>query len=649
MKILYSKIKELIPNLKASAKEVGEVFTITGLMMDSFTEVEYQGKKDYLLGLEVRQNRPDCLSIIGLTYEIAAYYGLEIQLPAVEVIPEAEAELEIKVSADKHVKRILAVQLGNLKNQESPDWLKDFLELYEINSINLLVDLSNYVMLLTGYTAHLLDVSKIQGRLCWELNKQKETIQTLDAAEYELTGGELVIRDKEDILALAGIVGCQTAAIDLRSDVIIVEMASYDSYLIQQNSRQLSVVTEASNRLSKDMDPNGADYAFNLLVNLLLKHGKGKIMSKVYNYYPEPRQATVIEFAPELASKFSGIEISRERAREILENLRFTVEDQGDKYKVTAPTDRMDIECKEDLVEEVIRLNRYDMIPIDLTPRLEVTKDITHAIYRLKELIRDNLVAQGFDEILSQPLVGVDLNEQTNYLPWKEIVTVNSVNEEYPALRQSLATGLLQQTKEYLKKNVSYINIFEIGKIFGRQGAKYEEKEALGILSLTCEELNFFKNQVERVLRSLGIINLCYGDAKHKPEMANPHACWDILIKDQAIGILCKLKPITKQHGYYAELDLTELIKLLDYSVNSTIEITKKIVVLDVNVEMTHAELDDYLRVVRKKLSEDYLWSLEVIDKYQGKEEKAKYTIRVSYKKLSDQEAKDLHAKIFNL
>ncbi|MFH0840837.1 MAG: phenylalanine--tRNA ligase beta subunit-related protein [bacterium] len=649
MKILYSKIKELVPNLKASPEEVGEVFTMTGLMMDSFTEVKYQGKKDYILGLEVRQNRPDCLSIIGLAYEIATYYGSEVQLPSVENIPEVEEELDIKVGADKHVKRILAVQLGNMKNTESPDWLKSFLELYEINSINLLVDLSNYVMLLTGYTSHLLDVSKIKGQLSWEINKKKIEIQTLDERDYKLIGKELVIRDDDEILALAGIIGCNTASIDLRSDVIIAEMAIYDSTIIQQNSRSLSVVTEASNRLSKDMDPGGADYAFNLLINLLIQHGKGKVVSKVFNHYPEPRQISSIEFDPELASKFAGIDISKERVREILENLRFTVEDYGEKYKITAPADRMDIECKEDLVEEVIRMNRFDIIPIEEVPRLEITKDITPLIYKLEEAIRDNLVVQGYDEILSQPLVGVDINQKTNYLSWKEILTINSVNEEYPALRQSIATGLLVQAEEYLKKNVSYINIFEIGKIFGWMGAKYEEKNALGMLSLDSDNINIFKNNVERVLRSLGAVDLRYSDAKHKPAMANPHSCWNILLNGKIIGILSKLKPINKKTGYYAEIDLTELISLLDYKVNSTIEITKKIVVLDANVKMEHDKLGEYLQGIRNKIGEENIWSIEVADKYQGEKNNTKYTIRVSYKELSDQEAKEIHSKVFNL
>jgi len=647
MKILYSKIKELVPGLTATAQELGEMFTMTGLMMDSFEELKYEGKTDYLLGLEVRQNRPDCLSAIGLAYETAAYYNLEVQLPVVNVLPDQDLDLNIKVSAEKYIKRILAVQLSGLKNQESPDWLKSYLELYEINSINLLVDLSNYVMLLTGYTSHLLDVKKMNGRLAWDVNKKEIKIQTLDGTEYDLPGGELIIKDDENILALAGIVGCQSAAIDLESNDLVVEMAIYDRFIIQQNSRSLSVVTEASNRLSKDMDPNGADYAFTLLINLILEYAEGEVISKVFDFYPEPRTVQAIEFDPELASKFAGIDISRERVKELLENLRFAVEDSGDKYLVTAPTDRMDIDCKEDLVEEVVRMNRYDNIPSTEAPRLEVTSDITPTMYRFKELIRDHLSVRGFDEILSQPLVAKEANQRANWLDWKEISTQNSVNEEFPDLRQSIATGLLGQVDVYLKKNIAHLRMFEIGKIFGRMSARYEEKDALGILS-AGSTVNEFRRQVERMLRGFGIVDLSYLPAVTLPGMANPHACWSIIVKGTVIGLLCKLKPITKQNLYYAEIDLTTLLPLLDHQVNSVVELIKKIVSLDTNVEMEPEKMSNYLREIRKKIDEENIWSIEVVDQYQAVgQDKVKYTIRVSYQELSDQEAKIIHAKVF--
>jgi len=221
----------------------------------------------------VRQNRADCLSTIGIARELAAYYGLELELkehysPALGI-----EELKINVDAPKFVKRIKAIAIEDLENKESPDWLKDFLSFYDVNSVNLLVDLSNYVMFYTGYTSHLLDKDKIQdGVISWSVNNNFDKIITLDGSEVELhKDNELIIRDAKNILALAGIVGGQAAAISLNTKSVVLEMAVYDRTIIRKNSRSLKIVTEASTRLEKNLDPNGVDYAINSLIFLILE------------------------------------------------------------------------------------------------------------------------------------------------------------------------------------------------------------------------------------------------------------------------------------------------------------------------------------------------------------------------------------------
>ena len=226
MKALYSEIKKLVPNLKAGPREAGEVLSLIGFMMDDLEKVQYQGKENYLIGLEVRQNRADCLSIIGVARELAAYYGLEMKLPEIKPPTFGEKEIEIKVEAADFVKRISAVEIGNLKNGESPAWLKEFLNLYDFNSVNLLVDLSNYVMICAGYPSHLMDKEKIYGdQISWAINRDFEKITTLDGSEIELNknskNGELIIRDGKNILALAGIVGGQAAEISSETGSII--------------------------------------------------------------------------------------------------------------------------------------------------------------------------------------------------------------------------------------------------------------------------------------------------------------------------------------------------------------------------------------------------------------------------------------------
>lgn len=255
----------MIPGLTASPQKVGNALTMTGFMMDGLKEVNYQGNKDFIISLEIRQNRADCLSVIGLAREVAAYYGLSVKLPDMPALVFNDNKLNIEVDAKDYIKRILAIRIMNLKNKESPEWLKEFLALYEINSINFLVDLSNYVMLVTGYPSHLIDIAKIDSNIVWSVNKEFSKIVTLDGSVVELKKDkELIIRDSKNIIALAGIVGGEFAKIDINTKSIVVEMAVYDRSIIRRNSRSLRIVTEASHRLEKDLDPNGSEYAIGL-------------------------------------------------------------------------------------------------------------------------------------------------------------------------------------------------------------------------------------------------------------------------------------------------------------------------------------------------------------------------------------------------
>lgn len=656
MKILYSQIKELIPELKTTPKEIADVFTLTGSMVDGFEEVRYQNKKDYLISLEIRQNRVDCLSIFGLAKEISAYYGLTIRLPDIYSLssPFSKKTLDIKTQTKNSVKRILAIEIEGLKNKESPKWLKEFLSLYEINSVNFLVDLSNYAMFFTGYPSHLLDANKIDGQISWSLNKDFNKITTLDGSVVKLNKNELIIRDDKKILALAGIVGTKDAEIDLNTKTIIAEMAIYDYSIIRKNSRILNIITEASNRLTKNLDPNGSEFAMNILISMILKNCGGSVNSKIFEYYPKKYIASEIEFDSAAPDVCAGIDIPKQKAVEILKNLGFKIKGPGQRLIVIPPINRTDISIPEDLNEEVIRMFGYDKIPSNELPKLEIINNITPKNIYLTEKIRDILSVLGLDEILSWPLTKKEDNSAANYLNWDIINTQNSLNEDYPELRQSMAVNLINQLQKYLKKNVGQIKIFEIGKVFGKNGKNYEEYEALGILTCAAFEkkgLSAINEVIEKLLRSIGFADVSYIKSKIKPPIANPYSCWDIIIEGKTTGIIYKLKPRgLNQNTYFAEFNLNDLTMLLEKARNKpVIELAQKLIVLDANIELAENELiNNFLAEFENKIKKENIWSIEIIDVFPFKE-KIRYTIRVSYKGLSDREAKKIHLETFNL
>ena len=270
----------------------------------------------------------------------------------------------------------------------------------------------------------------------------------------------------------------------------------------------------------------------------------------------------------------------------------------------------------------------------------------------LEEKIRDILSSLGFDEILSWPLTQPGGNAKVNYLDWQEVSTQNSVNDLFPDLRQSTATGLMNQLGEYEKKNVEFIDIFEIGKVFGEKGGRYLEHDALGLLSAAKKKsLSEFKNKIESLLRLIGFGSVRYFDAKSKPKIANPGSCWEIQAGGENIGIIYKLIPEeSKLNTYFAEINIAKITELLLKKKNNpVVEITQKLITLDANIELDANEsIYEYLGKLEKKLDKKHTWSVNVADTYPlGK--KTRYTLRVTYQELSDQEAKKIHLKTFNL
>ncbi|MFH1559388.1 MAG: phenylalanine--tRNA ligase beta subunit-related protein [Patescibacteria group bacterium] len=652
MKVLYSQIKELVPGLKAEAKEVGEVLTQIGFMMDSFSKARYQGKEDYVLGLEIRENRGDLLGIIGIAREVAAYWGLKCKMPKASVKLSGEQNDKIKVLAKKYVKRAMAIEIEGFKNQHSPAWLKEYLKFYDINSINLAVDLSNYVMILTGYPSHLLDRDKMQGGLVWDLNDRFRKFTSLFGTEAELNRKqEIIIRDEKNILGMAGILGGQRAAIEEKSENIIAEIAIYDHATVRKNARDLRLITEAGIRLGRDLDPEGLEQAFRLLVSLLIEHGQGNPVNGVFSYYPQKRKTSWIELSLDEPGIYAGIKIGAKKVTAILENLRFRVRRKRKAIEVRPPLDRTDVELKEDVIEEVIRMTGYENIPWDQTPALKVTKNITPKVISLAEKAREILMVLGYDEVMSLPMVSPGANERVNYRDFSEVGTQNSVNEEYPNLRQSMAVGLKRQAEEFLKKNIETIRIFEIGKVFGEKKGKYLEFDALGML-WAGKSINALKRDLESLNGLLGMPGLEFEKAKKIPASANPYACWDIRLKGERIGIIYKLKE-KKLEASFLEIDLSFLAKQMGKKrATPVVELKRKIVTLDANVELEggRKKINDFLKKAAKKVGAGNLWSLEVVDVYPLKNKQAtRWTVRVSYKGISDPEAKKRHEEVFGL
>lgn len=538
MKLIYSVLKnQFLPNLKVDPKQLSSDLAMIGHLVAGLEEVE----GEQVFDLEIRQNRADCLGYYGLARDLSVFYDILLVLPQFPKLQFANHNLPITVSSTD-VKRIQALKISNIKTSPSPDWLTKFLSLHDINPINNLVDLTNYAMLIYGIPCHAFDTAKTTDNLIWENNSKYKEFITLDGTILNLKDN-LIVSNPQESLSL-GFIGGQHSGINDSTTETILEMAIYNPSRIRSDSRSLKTITEASIRLDKFLDTETIPQAFNFLVSQVLKICGGQINSQLFDYYPQKPEVVNIPFDPTKPSLYAGIDIP---PTDILQRLGCVTNNN----LVAPPSIRKDLHLEEDLIEEVIRFYGYNKIPTSKPISPEILPDITPKVLYLIEKLKDDLVAQGYDEVRSWPLVQKPLSS-------KAIYTQNSINSEYPVLRQSIIQSLEKQLDTYQRFKLPHPKFFEIGKIYYQENGKYIEKYALG----TYDGQKFS----ETILDDLD-----------KPETYTP-------------------KDIDSQ----------------------AIELTSQIITLDANVTSADPPeklIEKYTKLIDPKI----LWSINIVDHYQDK------------------------------
>ncbi len=588
MKLIYSEIKKLLPELSVDARKLRDDLTLIGHFVSGFEEVE----DDYVLDLEIRQNRADCLGYYGIARDLAVYYHIKLSLPATKPLIFTSEVLPISINSPD-VKRILATKISGIKVSPSPEWLVKLLAHHDINSINNLVDITNYAMILFGIPCHAFDTSKTTKSLIWENNRYRfDSFVSLDGTTLKLEDETLIISNQSEVLSL-GFIGGQNSGIDDNTTETLIEMAVYNPSRIRSDSRHLKTITEASIRLDKFLDTETIPLGFEFLASQIIELCGGEVSASLFESYPDKAVSPAIHFDATKPSLYSGIEIPTDYSLDVLNRLGCV--NNGD--TISPPSIRKDIHLEEDLIEEVIRFYGYNNIPVNEPISSNSLTDITPKILYLCEKIKDNLVSLGYDEVRSWPLVKEPLSAEA-------IKTQNSINSEYPVLRQSITQSLQEQLTQYSKYKLINVQFFEIGKVFSQKDGNYLEKYALGVYHSDLDQLNV-----------------------------------DLL----KLGLTANIS------GNFAEIILDETIDIERYipssQTNQAIELTSQIITLDANIsiEGTNSN-EDLIKKYSSLIDSSILWSMEIVDVYQ-----TRYTFRVSYYNCDDKTAKSVHLKTFNL
>ncbi|MFA5828195.1 MAG: phenylalanine--tRNA ligase beta subunit-related protein [Candidatus Shapirobacteria bacterium] len=607
MKLIISELKKLLPNLSVDPETLRDDLTMLGHFASGLKKID----GEIVFDLEIRQNRADCLGYYGLALDLSVFYNINLILPTHPVLqitdlPASQAGYRLPITINSpDVKRIQAIKISDLKIAPSPNWLIKFLTLHDINPINNLVDLTNYAMLVYGIPCHAFDTAKTTDNLIWENNSKYKSLVSLDGTTLALKDN-LIISNPHECLSL-GFIGGKNSGIENSTGDTILEMAIYNPTRIRADSRNLKTITEASIRLDKFLDTETIPQAFAFLVDNVLKICGGTVSSQLFEQYPQKPSPIFIPFDPSKPSQYAGINIPVNFSVDILTRLGCKI----NANLVTPPSLRKDITIEEDLIEEVIRFYGYNKIPLDTPISANPLADITPKILHLIESLKDSLVSLGYDEVRSWPLVQKPLSRNAIY-------TQNSINSEYPVLRESIVQSLKNQLDQFNRYKLPQPRFFEIGKIYYQQDKEYREKYALGISSHDSDKLI---SDIESIFQK-------------KFSTFNSQKM---------------------QNQLFVEIILDDLEKPIAYlpknTTNTAIELTSQIITLDANV--TFDSRQDPISLIRqytKTIGPQYLWQIIVTDEYQDQPTgKYRYTFRVSYYNCDDKTAKQLHLKSFDL
>jgi phenylalanyl-tRNA synthetase beta chain len=473
MKIVYNWLKEFV-DATAPAAELRSRLSLAGLAVDSLEE----SAAGPVLDVEVTANRPDCLGHYGLAREVAAIYRLPVKPPAPKLKESAEKVVDatrVEIEAPELCGRFTARIMRGVKIQPSPDWLRQRLEAIGQNSINNVVDVTNYVMFEFGQPMHAYDLDKLSGpRMVVRRARAGEKMRTLDGAERTLAKEMCVIADGARAVGIAGVMGGAESEIGFASRDLLLESAWFDPISVRRASKALGLRTEASYRFERGADPEMAEMASRRAAELIQRLGGGEVLQGVVDVYPGRAAAPSIELSRKELLRVMGADVPDRDIEEILSALGFhpgrTDAHRGTPgsllavWKCTQPSWRRDAARGIDLIEEVARHYGYDKFPPRLPPAKLPAHRLPHADAQAS--VRERVIALGHQEIVAIPLVDRRRDEIFRAGGVTSAVIGNPLAEDASVMRSTGIVSMLGALEWNLNHGQRDLRLFEIGKTY---------------------------------------------------------------------------------------------------------------------------------------------------------------------------------------
>jgi phenylalanyl-tRNA synthetase beta chain len=423
-----------------------------------------------VLVLEITPNRPDCLGIYGVAREVHAATGAPLAAPPWAEDPGTEGELaaaSVSVECPDLCQRFTLRAFEDVKLGPSPPWLKSRLMASGQRPISNVVDITNYVMQLTGQPLHAFDADRVAGsELVIRRARDGETMETLDGQTRTLDSEMVLIADADGPTSIAGVMGGARSEVQDSTTRVLMEVATWDGANIHNTSLKLGLRSEASSRNEKQLQPEQAMWAQAVATQLMMELCGARVVPGTIDIGgPGPDPAT-IRLRDARVSGLLGIEIPRARCAEILQALEFQTKEAPDGLDVTVPPFRRgDVTREADLIEEVTRLGALQDLPSTLPSRHGAAGRLTER-QRLRRRASDALTAQGLHEIVGWSFEGPGVISRLRLGDRPTVALANPMSSDQSRLRTTLLGSLLDVAQRNRARGAGAVRLFEAGAVY---------------------------------------------------------------------------------------------------------------------------------------------------------------------------------------
>jgi phenylalanyl-tRNA synthetase beta chain len=663
MKFSMQWLQKLV-TIKSTPEQLAAKITDAGLEVESL--------ENNIFELAIPPNRADCLGMVGIARDVAAIEETAFKEPNIAIVNETIGDkVAVNVLASDVCPKYLCRVIKNVNNTiQTPDYIKECLNLADIKLISAVVDITNYAMLLLGQPLHAFDLHKISGGVVVRHAVAGEELLLLDDTTVKLTPQALVIADSTKPHALGGIMGGKDSGISANTKDVLLECAYFEPVAIRLTARHFGIKTDASYRYERCIDPTmqekSIDHATRLILDIV--GGEAGPVTSFIDKDKLPKVATVT-LRSQRITKILGITLTADKITSILQSLGMQVStaDNGVSFTVVVPAFRTDITREVDLIEELVRIYGFAKIPEKSTVSTLEFKPQPEAKLT-EQQVGACLANRGYNEAITYSFIDPEYAKFFTANVNQDLCLVNPISSEMSLMRPSLLPGLIKALQYNQNRQQARIRLFEIGLRFIDNGINLQQiKTVAGVCygpHLT-ENWHNDKRDVDFYdVKSdvIALFKLAHNDAELSfiaaTDMAmHPGQCVEIVSSGNVVGKLGALHPQLQQTlalpgtAYMFELDYEFLIKgkIPNFKLFSKFPAVRRDIALLVDKITNSAKIEQVI----KQQAGDLLTDLTLFDLYQGKgiPEGQKsmalgFTLQHPERTLTDLEVSDIFNKI---